>query len=122
VGELQTLIPDALAAARCAGVSPLTLADLKDPKEYGRLLLATDAVKALEASDACDVRGAEGKKEIRLVVPAGAAAVAAPPASAAAGGKDVVVMTANGSAPSAAAVRLPDVTTSPADVPAVAAS
>ena len=80
--ELQALIPDALAQARCDTVSPLAIADLPDPKEYGRLKLAHDALKALEASDTCEVRGAEGKQEVRLVVPDGVAEVAAPPAAA----------------------------------------
>ena len=55
--ELAALIPDALAQARCDTVSPLAIADLKDPKEYARLLLTKDALQALEASGTCEVRG-----------------------------------------------------------------
>src|SRR5262249_55921441 len=113
--ELEALIPDALAQARCDTVSPLAIADLNDPKEYARLLLTKDALEALEASDTCEVRGAEGKQEVRLVGPDGVAEVAAPPAATAAswdkgdvsvvptttrtdaqtGGKDVSVLTTN---------------------------
>ena len=82
--ELEALIPDALAQARCGTVSALAIADLKDPKEYARLLLTKDALQALEASDTCEVRGAEGKQEVRLVRPDGVAEVAAPPAATAA--------------------------------------
>jgi hypothetical protein len=113
--ELQALITDEMAQARCETVHPLAIADLPDPTEYARLLLTKDALQALEASDTCELRGAEGKQEVRLVVPDGVAEVAAPPAATAAswdksdvsvvqtttqtgaqtGGKDVSELTTN---------------------------
>jgi hypothetical protein len=115
VKELQVLIPDALAQARLATVNALTIADLKDSREYGRLLLTLDALKALEASDTCEMRGAEGKQEVSLMRRDGVAELAAlPPATAAncdkndanvvqtaaqldaqTGGKDVSILTTN---------------------------
>jgi hypothetical protein len=77
VKELEALIPDALAEARLATVNPLATAGQADPKSYGRLRLRMDAVKALEDSAVCEVRGAEGKEEIRLVAQAGAPEMAA---------------------------------------------
>jgi ParB-like chromosome segregation protein Spo0J len=82
--ELEALITDEMAQARCETVHPLAIADLSDPKEYARLLLTNDALRALEASDTCEVRGAEGKQEVRLVGPDGVAEFAAPPAATAA--------------------------------------
>ena len=77
VRELEALIPDALAEARLAAVNPLATAGQADPKSYGRLRLRMDAVKALEESAVCEVRGAEGKEEIRLVAQDGAPETAA---------------------------------------------
>jgi hypothetical protein len=77
VKELEALIPDALAEARLATVNPLATAGQADPKSYGRLRLRMDAVKALEDSAVCEVRGAEGKEEIRLVAQDGAPEMAA---------------------------------------------
>jgi hypothetical protein len=77
VNELEGLIPDELANARLATVNALTIADLKDPRAYGRLLLRMDAVKALVDEGLCEVRGAEGREESCLVAQAAVEATAA---------------------------------------------
>jgi hypothetical protein len=77
VRDLETLIPDAKAEARLATENPLATAGQDDPKAFGRLRLRMDAVKALVDSAVCEVRGAEGKEEIRLVAQDGAPEMAA---------------------------------------------
>src|SRR5262245_12408787 len=65
LAHLQQSIPDDLAEARCRSVSPLVYADLPDPKEYGRIALAAEAVRALEASGEFELRGNAGQQELR---------------------------------------------------------
>jgi ParB-like chromosome segregation protein Spo0J len=62
VAELQALIPDDLAEARCAATSPVAYAELPDPKEFGRAALTAEALKAL----GCETRGQGNKQDARL--------------------------------------------------------
>src|SRR6516225_2496164 len=115
ITELEAMIPDEVADKRLATTHPLAVYGQANPREFARLQLAGDAVKALKESETCEVKGNERKEEVRLVVPDGVAEVAAPPAATAAswdksdvsvvqtttqtdaqtGGKDVSVPTSN---------------------------
>jgi hypothetical protein len=88
--RLLKLIPDDLAAARCQSIRPFVLDGQRDPKEYGRLKLAGEALEVLEGSGEYETREFDGKQEVRLMRPTGerpGAALAPPevPAAEAAG-------------------------------------
>jgi hypothetical protein len=62
VAELQALIPDDLAEARCAESSRVAWGELPDPKEFGRAALTAEALEAL----GCETRGQGAKQEAWL--------------------------------------------------------
>jgi hypothetical protein len=78
--RLRELIPDDLAAARCQSISPFVLDGQRDPKEYGRLKLAGEALEVLEGSGEYETRESDGKQEVRLERPtAGGPSASQPP-------------------------------------------